>query len=81
MKERLTQAETLAAYERIRQFNAAHPVGCCLHIVLSDGNVEDHSVASCRDLAIERNHPDCVEVAELMLRMSRTQRNKAYRTC
>lgn len=31
----------------------AHPCGCCWHITLDDGNVEDHSVAFCIGIANE----------------------------
>lgn len=51
-------------------------VGCCLHIVLDDHNVEDDSVAFCADEAAESGHADCREMAALMARMSRTQRLK-----
>ena len=51
-------------------------VGCCLHIVLDDGNVHDDHVQFCIDLAKTKGHEDCLALAKLLLRMSRTQRNK-----
>ena len=54
----------------------ANSVGGCLHIVLDEGNVDESSVKSCLDYAIERNDSLAVEVAEILLRMSKTQRLK-----
>lgn len=51
-------------------------VGCCLHIVLDDGNVEDGSVQYCLEQATEAKHEDCKELAEKLLQMSKTQRKK-----
>lgn len=51
-------------------------VGGCLHIVFDDGNVDDSSVQSCLDYAIERSDSLAIEVAEVLLRMSKTQRLK-----
>jgi hypothetical protein len=77
VKERLTQVEALAAYAQVKAFMARNPVGCCVHIVLDDGNVDDDSVAFCVGYARENEHPECVAMAETLLRMSRTQRRKA----
>lgn len=55
-------------------------VGCCLHNVLDDGNIEDSSVVFCLEWAKEQGHPKCIELAELLVRMSKTQRNKLYRS-
>lgn len=54
-------------------------VGCCLHIVLDDGNVDNGSVAHCMEWAREQGHPDCLELAELLATMSKTQRRKLGR--
>lgn len=51
-------------------------VGGSLHIVLDDGNVDDASVAWCRDYARENGDRPGVELAEILLRMSQTQRRK-----
>ena len=54
------------------------PKACssCLHVVLDDGNDSDlfceKSLAEARALG----HVDCVELAEIVLRMTRTQRKK-----
>lgn len=52
------------------------PVGCCLHIVLDDGNIKDSDVQFCVDQAKENSHTDCLSLAEKLLIMSKTQRKK-----
>jgi len=54
-------------------------VGCCLHIALDDGNIDDSNLDFCVTFATERGHPDCLALATLMRRMSRTQRAKLAR--
>jgi hypothetical protein len=53
--------------------------GGSLHIVLDDGNIEDHHIRYCAEFAEKRGDGEGVELARLLLRMSRTQRNKVYR--
>lgn len=53
--------------------------GGSLHIVLDDGNVEDGSVEFCRDWAVDHDDHDGELLAEVLLRMSKTQRSKLYR--
>lgn len=50
--------------------------GCCLHAVLDDGNVNNDSVEWSAKRAREVGHADCLTLAELLLRMTRTQRLK-----
>lgn len=52
--------------------------GGSLHIVLEDGNVETSHVQWCLERAQEQGDEDGVALARLLLRMSRTQRNKLY---
>ena len=56
-----------------------HAAGCCLHIVLDDGNVKDDSVRFCQKTAAERHHPRCLSLADILLAMSKTQRLKLSR--
>lgn len=51
-------------------------VGCCLHIVLDEGNVEDSHVEFCNQTAIASGHEQCIFIAGLLKKMSRTQRRK-----
>lgn len=53
-----------------------HQAGCCLHIVLDDGNLADDDVEFCLLDALELDHQDCAHLARLLLRMSRTQRRE-----
>lgn len=50
--------------------------GGSLHLVLDDGNVEDSSVAVCLRYAQEHDDEAGVELATLLLKMSKTQRKK-----
>lgn len=54
--------------------------GGSLHIVLDDGNVEDGCVTFCEQWAHERGDNDGVALARLLIQMTRTQREKVYRT-
>ena len=60
----------------VRELYATNSVGCCLHIVLDDGNVNDIHVQACADSARERGHPKCEALARKLLEMSPTQRRK-----
>jgi len=51
-------------------------VGGSLHIVLEDCNVKDSDVLSCRQDAVERGDTDGVALADILLKMSKTQRSK-----
>ena len=53
-------------------------VGGIFHIVLDDGNVDDGDVEYCLNLAKEREDKESIEIGEILLRMSRTQRRKLY---
>lgn len=71
----------------IREIYESHSVGCCWHIVLDDGNVEDSSVMWVvhewlnRPEAAERckTREACLKLGELLPKMSRTQRTKMVR--
>ena len=53
-------------------------VGCCWHIVLDDGNVDDGAVRWCVAQVRDSGCPglECRQLAELLPQMSRTQRRK-----
>jgi hypothetical protein len=51
-------------------------VGCCLHILLDDGNVHDSDAAFCLEVAKKAGHQDCIEVATALVNASPTQRRK-----
>lgn len=52
--------------------------GGSLHLVLDDGNIGTSSVVFCREYALRNNDLDGVALAELLLKMSYTQRKKLY---
>ena len=49
-------------------------VGCCLHIVTDDGNIEDNHVDFCVKYAIDKKHKFCQDLAELFKSMSKHER-------
>jgi len=51
-------------------------VGGSLHIILEDGNTQDSHVRMCLEWAKERGDADGVMLAEMLLKMTRTQRGK-----
>jgi hypothetical protein len=55
-----------------------HAAGCCLHIVLDDGNVSASSVAHVLAFARDTGHQDCIEIAGLLGLMSTSQRRRLY---
>jgi hypothetical protein len=54
------------------------PSGCCLHIVLDDGNTDDSHVEFCRKYADECGHDDCVDVADALLGITQSNRESLY---
>lgn len=54
-------------------------VGGCLHVVLDDGNVADGHVRACMEFAKKQGDAAGVELAQVILRMSKTQRRKLAR--
>lgn len=69
--------EECRAAEKLRidiYFRSA--AGCCWHIVLDDGNIEDSLVQSCMS---DAQHIECREIGPLILKMSPTQRRKLHK--
>jgi hypothetical protein len=71
-----TVSEVMPLVRKLYERNA---VGCCLHILLDDGNTEDSHAEFCLQEARRTGHLDCIELAGKILGMSRTQRMKLYR--
>lgn len=67
----------------VMQYKAkpGNDVGGSLHIVLDDGNIEDHHIIYCFEYALENNDLDGAKLAWLLLCMSKTQRWKIYQRC
>lgn len=53
-----------------------HPAGCCLHVVLDEGNLSNSAVHHCLSIAYGNAHPVCVGLCLLLGQMSKTQRAK-----
>lgn len=56
-------------------------VGGCLHAVLDDNNIRDSDILWCREYALEEGDEDGVKLADLLLAMTKTQRNKITSLC
>jgi len=67
---------TLEVRPLVDRLYARHAAGCCLHIVLDDGNTDDRSVRHCIGTAIRAGHWPCAALAYKLLAMSKTQRRK-----
>ena len=62
--------------DRFRSYLAKNPAWGSLHLVLGDGNVQDSHVQFCLDQARAEDDGEGVELARLLLQMSKTQRRK-----
>lgn len=51
-------------------------LGCCLYTITENSNYEQATADYCLEAAQERQHPRCVEVLQLLVQMSNTQRKK-----
>lgn len=60
--------------ERFAQYYAVNPTWGSLHIVLDDGNVRDSDAEFCRSFALEHGDQEGAELAEYLMKMSKTQR-------
>lgn len=67
--------------DRFRAYHAMPGNGAwgALHVVLDDNNVADHFVVSCIDSAYTAGDYEGAELAQILARMSRTQRLKLAR--
>lgn len=68
-----------AAVPLIQTIYDRNSVGCCLHVVTDDGNIDDASVDWCLQYAIERDCDECAQCAQVLRSMSPTARRKAIR--
>ena len=60
--------------ERFRAYMKRDPA--LFHVVLEDNNTEDHFARSTLDQALDSNDQEAIDLAGLLLAMSRTQRRK-----
>jgi len=59
---------------------AGKGAGCCLHVVLEEGNVHDDFVTLCVKEAKHRSHKDCERLGRLLYSCSASQRRKVAKT-
>ena len=64
--------------EPCRAYYGEHAAGGSLHIVLDDGNLEDHNVDFCIEYAEKEGDGAGLALARLIRSASRTQRQKLY---
>lgn len=64
----------------VERYYESNPTGGYLHIVLDDGDVSDDSVRYCLNQAIDAGDLDAENIAKTLLKMSKTQRIKLYRS-
>lgn len=68
----------LEALRSVQALYARHAAGCCLHVVLDDGNCSDASVGFCIGQAELQGHADCLALAHTLRSMSQEQRWALY---
>lgn len=61
-----------------RKLYRRHSGGGNLHIVLDDGNIENHNIQSCIDDAIKEKDKLSIEIEHLLLEMTETEREEFY---
>jgi hypothetical protein len=65
----------------VRAYRAKHGVGGSLHNVLEDGNVKTRDIAFCVERAQKAGDLESVQLGEMLLAMSQTQRKKISEHC
>ena len=78
MSKRLTIPEVLPFAKAYYQL-PGNSCGGNLHIVLDDGNLSNEDIKFCLDLCIEAGDKEGVKLATMILKLSKTQRNKLWR--
>lgn len=53
-------------------------MGGAFHIIFEDDNTEQHWAEICLERAREQGDPDGIEIGELLVRMSRSQRHRLF---
>lgn len=64
--------------EVLRLFSAQPHIGCCLHVLVDDGNIGDDTADFCLRWAEDRGHSFCFLVAEIIRSMSVTDRFRRW---
>jgi len=64
-----------------KEYYSLHGAGGNLHIILDDGNIDDDDIEFCLQCSKNENDLEGIKLAELLLKMSKTQRRKIYMSC
>lgn len=66
------------AFNRFKAYQHQHfgNGSSCFHIVLENKNIKDGHVQFCRELAVKRNDQEALELADILLSLSKSQRLK-----
>lgn len=66
--------------EKVKAYYALpeNGVGGNLHIVLDDGNIEVRNIEFCKELCIKERDKEGLELCDILLSASKTQRNFVY---
>lgn len=75
-RDRPTVPEVLPLVRAVYQ---RHCAGCCAHVVIDDGNVDQEFTESSLERARELGHADCIALCEALVQMTPTQRRKLSR--
>ena len=70
--------KAVKAIRLAEEIYGTHSAGCCLHIVLDDGNVLDEHVEHCLQYAKENNCETCIELAEILVNSSKVFRRLLF---
>lgn len=52
--------------------------GCCLHVTVTDFNVDDDSIRFCIDYAVQRGHQTCAELGRAFLARVPEEHREAF---
>ena len=74
----MTRAEVAAIVQNYLD-RPENVVGGNLHIVLDDGNLEDHHIQFCISRAAEAGDKEGIALGDALLELSMTQRKKLYK--
>ncbi len=75
----VTIQDLMAAVAGLIEHYWQKPENICggrLHLVLDDGNIEDHHISSCMDYAQENSDADGVRICRLLKKLSVKQRKE-----
>jgi len=72
-------AEWEIIVNEVRELYEEHPTGCCLHIALDDGNIDEDDILWCVNYAKDQGHPKCYILANRLLFLTLEERKLLYK--